>query len=92
MGSAVMVGTVMPIPDAQAERLMLLLHHGLLAGRSVADALAAAQQALAEEGGLEAAAAAGFVCLGAGDATLPGLVSSSGQAGPVAQSTRLATR
>jgi tetratricopeptide (TPR) repeat protein len=92
MGSAVMVGTVMPIPDAQAERLMLLLHHGLLAGRSVADALAAAQQALAEEGGLEAAAAAGFVCLGAGDATLPGLVSSPVQAGPVAKSTRLATR
>ena len=40
---------------------MLLLHHGLLAGRPVADALATAQEALAGEGGLRAAAAAGFV-------------------------------
>jgi hypothetical protein len=64
---------------------MLLLHHGLLRGRSVADALAAAQQALAGEGGLQAAAAAGFVCLGAGDATLPGLVSQPEQAGSAAE-------
>jgi tetratricopeptide (TPR) repeat protein len=89
MGSAVMVGTVMPIPDAQAERLMLLLHRGLLGGLPVAGALAAAQQALAGEGGLPAAAAAGFVCLGAGDATLPGLVSPSRQGGPLVEPTPL---
>ena len=92
MGSAVLVGTVMPIPDAQAERLMLLLHHGLLAGLSVAAALAAAQQALAGEGGLPAAAAAGFVCLGAGDATLPELVPPPRRAGSLVERAPLLAR
>ena len=62
MGARTIVASVMPVPDAQAKRLMLGLHRRLIAGAAPAVALAAALAALpARE-----SASNGFVCLGGG--------------------------
>ena len=64
-GTATLVAPVVPVPDGETVPLMRDYHRGLLAGQSPAAALAAAQAAGAvDEVGW--AAAAGFVCLGAG--------------------------
>ena len=65
-GSAQLVASVVPVPDAQTTPLMTALHTCLAAGRSLAESLATAQSQLADDGPAAMAAAAGFVCLGAG--------------------------
>jgi CHAT domain-containing protein len=62
MGSRTVIASVVSVPDAATKRLMIALHEQLVAGRSPAPALAAAQAAL----GPARAALAGFVCLGSG--------------------------
>jgi len=62
MGTRSIIASVVPVPDAPAKRLMLGLHHQLIAGASPAAALAEALAALpASQSALK-----GFVCLGAG--------------------------
>jgi tetratricopeptide (TPR) repeat protein len=65
-GSAQLVASVLPIPDAETTPLMVALHRRLIAGQPCATALAGAQQAVRGDGPAALAAAAGFVCLGAG--------------------------
>jgi tetratricopeptide (TPR) repeat protein len=65
-GTAQLIASVLPIPDASTTPVMLLFHRGLAAGQAPAAALANAQQALARQDALTAAAAAGFICIGAG--------------------------
>jgi tetratricopeptide (TPR) repeat protein len=60
-----LVASVAPIPDASTAPLMVALHRLLATGRPVAGALAQAQQEVAGEE-TAMAAAAGFVCIGAG--------------------------
>jgi len=56
-----------PVPDAATAPLMVAFHQRLAAGQAPASALAAAQREVGEGGGAaELAAAAGFVCVGAG--------------------------
>jgi CHAT domain-containing protein len=62
MGSRTVIASVVPVPDAATKRLMVAFHEQLMAGRSPAAALAAAQATL----GPARAALAGFVCLGTG--------------------------
>jgi hypothetical protein len=62
MGTRTIVASVVPIPDAAARRLMVAFHRELGDGGSPASALAHAQSALQGN----AAALAGFVCLGNG--------------------------
>jgi CHAT domain-containing protein len=65
-GTAQLVGSLVPVPDAETSTLMNALHLGLAAGLSPATALARAQAEAAAAGPAGAAAAAGFVCFGAG--------------------------
>ncbi|MFD0582811.1 CHAT domain-containing protein [Dactylosporangium darangshiense] len=65
-GAAQLVASVLPVPDATTRPLMVAFHEGLAAGRSPAAALAEAQAALRRADPEAAAAAAGFVCIGAG--------------------------
>jgi hypothetical protein len=66
-GTQQLVASVVPVPDAATAPLMVAFHERLAAGQAPASALAAAQQSVAEGGGAaELAAAAGFVCVGAG--------------------------
>ncbi len=65
-GTATLVAPVVPVPDGETAPLMRAYHVGLRAGRAPADALAAAQEGTRTQGVLALAAAAGFVCLGAG--------------------------
>ena len=64
-GTATLVAPVVPVPDGETVPLMRSYHLGLLAGHSPAAALALAQAASAVDD-VGWAAAAGFVCLGAG--------------------------
>ncbi|MBO0815791.1 MAG: CHAT domain-containing protein [Actinobacteria bacterium] len=66
LGAQQLVGSVVPIPDAETAPLMVAFHRQLAAGRHVAGALSQAQWQLAGEGGKAMAAAAGFICIGAG--------------------------
>jgi CHAT domain-containing protein len=59
LGTRTLVASVVPVPDAASRDLMIAFHDGLLAGRTPATALAAAQRDRGIEG-------AGFVCFGAG--------------------------
>jgi CHAT domain-containing protein len=69
-GAAQLVASVLPIPDAQTAPLMIAFHERLALGEAPAIALAAAQHQLGGEDDPAAlAAAAGFVCLGAGSLT-----------------------
>ncbi|MGY1661961.1 CHAT domain-containing protein [Geodermatophilus sp. SYSU D00705] len=65
-GTATLVAPVVPVPDAATVPLMRAYHQGLRAGRSPAEALAAAQAGLDPADSAGRAAAAAFVCLGAG--------------------------
>ena len=65
-GTAQLVASVVPVPDAETSDLMTALHARLVAGEPPAVALAAAQASLAGAGPVAAATAAGFVCIGAG--------------------------
>jgi CHAT domain-containing protein len=63
-GCAQLVASVVPVPDAETAPLMVALHRLLAQGLPVAAALARAQAAA--DGPAAIAAAAGFVCIGAG--------------------------
>jgi tetratricopeptide (TPR) repeat protein len=65
-GATQLIASVLPIPDATTTPVMVAFHQGMAAGRSPAAALAGAQQALGLDDPRTAAAAAGFVCIGAG--------------------------
>jgi CHAT domain-containing protein len=65
-GSKSLVAPVVPVPDTATISLMTSYHRELIAGRSPAQALAAAQQKAAADGPAARAAAAAFVCTGAG--------------------------
>jgi tetratricopeptide (TPR) repeat protein len=68
LGMGTLVAAVTPVPDAATRPLMLALHDGLRAGTAPAAALAATQAgALGRDGPGAWAAAASFVCFGAGD-------------------------
>jgi tetratricopeptide (TPR) repeat protein len=69
MGSVNLVAALLPVPDDASRALMLRFHRNLKAGRGVAEALAHARRETAGahgETGAAVAAAAGFVCFGAG--------------------------
>jgi hypothetical protein len=69
MGSVNLVAALLPVPDDASRSLMLRFHRNLKAGRGVAEALAHARRETAGphgETGAAVAAAAGFVCFGAG--------------------------
>ncbi|GLZ28859.1 CHAT domain-containing protein [Lentzea sp. NBRC 105346] len=65
-GSARLIASVVPIPDAETRSLMIAMHQRLALGEPPALALALAQQQVASRGPADLAAAAGFVCIGAG--------------------------
>ncbi len=65
-GTRNVVASVVPVPDAATQPLMVALHRRLADGAPVAEALADAQLRLGDENPAAIAAAAGFICLGAG--------------------------
>ncbi len=65
-GARSLIAPVIPVPDAATVSLMTRYHGQLLRGDSPAAALAAAQQHSAGDGPASLAAAAAFVCTGAG--------------------------
>jgi CHAT domain-containing protein len=65
-GTATLVAPVIPVPDVETVSLMRAYHAELRAGREPGAALARAQERTRAEGPRSLAAAAGFVCLGAG--------------------------
>jgi CHAT domain-containing protein len=66
-GTATLVAPVVSVPDAATVPLMLAYHEGLRAGRAPADALASAQVRFSSTiDSAQWAAAAAFICLGAG--------------------------
>ncbi|MGI5158022.1 CHAT domain-containing protein [Microbispora sp. CA-102843] len=65
-GTSQLVASVLPIPDAATTPVMVAFHERLAAGRPPAAALAEAQRAVRGNDPRSAAAAAGFVCIGAG--------------------------
>ena len=65
-GTAQLIASVVPIPDAYAGPLMIEFHRRLVAGQAPAAALASTQQQLAGDDPNTLAAAAGFLCLGVG--------------------------
>jgi len=65
-GTRQLVGPVIPISDSGTAQLMIEFHRLLAGGSAAADALVRAQGSAADEGGPTMAAAAGFVCVGAG--------------------------
>jgi tetratricopeptide (TPR) repeat protein len=64
-GTAALIASVVPVPDAETTPLMVALHRGLADGQAPADALGAAQRDVPADDLAAIAAAAGFVCLGA---------------------------
>jgi tetratricopeptide (TPR) repeat protein len=71
LGTQQVVASVIPIPDAETAPLMTAFHASLLAGRSVATALAQAQARTSRTDPAVVAAAAGFVCIGADHGLAP---------------------
>ncbi|MEU6408362.1 CHAT domain-containing tetratricopeptide repeat protein [Microbispora sp. NPDC046933] len=65
-GTSQLVASVLPIPDAATTPVMVAFHERLATGRPPAAALAEAQRAVRGDDPRTAAAAAGFVCIGAG--------------------------
>ncbi|MGD9527931.1 MAG: CHAT domain-containing protein [Pseudonocardia sp.] len=65
-GSARLVAPVVAVPDARTAPAMIALHRRLAAGEGPAAALAAVQADPGGDDPRDAAAAAGFVCLGSG--------------------------
>jgi CHAT domain-containing protein len=66
LGTTVLIASLVSLPDGQSSGLMLDLHTRLHAGQRPAAALAATQQQAADGDVHAFAAAAGFVCFGAG--------------------------
>jgi len=66
LGTRTVVASVFPVPDEATRPLMLALHRGLRAGHPPARALARAQADTAASAAADRAAAAAFVCFGAG--------------------------
>ncbi len=66
LGSRTLVAAVFSVPDEATRSLMLGFHAGLRAGLSPAAALGRAQHKAVRKGQAASAAAAGFVCFGAG--------------------------
>lgn len=67
LGTSALIASAVPVPDEPTHRLMLALHERLAAGDEPAAALAAASRgALDRTAPADYAAAAGFVCFGAG--------------------------
>jgi CHAT domain len=66
LGAQHVIASVVPTPDAETVPLMTAFHELLVGGRPVADALGRAQQQVAGTETAAMAAAAGFVCIGAG--------------------------
>ena len=65
-GTATLVAPVVAVPDLATVELMVAYHRGLVANRSPAQALADAQAAVDPVDSVGRAAAAAFICLGAG--------------------------
>jgi CHAT domain-containing protein len=65
-GTARLVASALPIPDAETAPLMVAMHSRLADGEAPAVALANAQRQLTGAEPATVAAAAGFICLGAG--------------------------
>jgi CHAT domain-containing protein len=65
LGTRTLIASVVPVPDDATLRLMSELHRRLTSGEPPAKALACAQGRVSEELGVNPAATAGFVCLGA---------------------------
>lgn len=65
-GTSSVVAPLLPVPDAATAALMTAYHRRLIAGRSPAEALAEAQAAMPPDDPVGRAAAAAFVCVGAG--------------------------
>jgi hypothetical protein len=66
LGARALVASVFPVPDAATRPLMLAFHRAMRAGMPPAVALAEAQSRSAGNGPSESAAAAAFMCFGAG--------------------------
>lgn len=65
-GVSTLVAAVLPVEDGATRDLMVRLHEGLASGVGVAESLRDARAAAATRGGRHAAAAASFLCFGAG--------------------------
>ena len=65
-GTATLVAPVVAVPDLATVPLMVAYHEGLLAGRSPAESLTFAQAEVDSKDPVGRAAAAAFICLGAG--------------------------
>jgi CHAT domain-containing protein len=68
-GTATLVAPVVPVPDGETGALMCRYHGYLRDGEPPATALARAQERTRADSPARRAAAAGFVCLGAGHLT-----------------------
>lgn len=66
IGVRTLVASVIDIPDAETESLMIDLHAGLTGGLPLAEALAKAQERAYSQESTNIAVAAGFLCFGAG--------------------------
>ena len=66
LGTQQLIASVVPIPDAETAPLMVAFHQLIAAGQSAAYALGQAQRQVADGGPAAVAAAAGFICIGAG--------------------------
>ena len=66
LGTEQLVASVIPIPDPETTPLMIAFHRQLAAGQLTAEALLHAQRQIADGETKAMAAAAGFVCIGAG--------------------------
>jgi tetratricopeptide (TPR) repeat protein len=64
-GTRQVVASVVPVPDVETAAMMVAFHELLLAGQTAPQALAEVQKGFAGEDSAAAAAAAGFVCVGA---------------------------
>jgi CHAT domain-containing protein/tetratricopeptide (TPR) repeat protein len=66
LGTRTLIATVIPVPDVASRFFMIAMHDRLAAGDPPAVALSRARMALDPDDPAGLAAAAGFVCLGAG--------------------------
>ncbi len=66
LGAHQLIASVVPIPDVETAPVMIAFHQQLAAGLDAASALSQAQRQLAGDGSRAMAAAAGFICIGAG--------------------------